>query len=130
MNLTKGWFAFASAHVLPDLPESYQAQQLDCFTPCSPASLEDLIYALGSVHVEFILMHPFREGNGRIARLLSDVMAVQADVGPLDYSGWDANPDNNFLQYAREFMAIWRQFKPCSGKRCLAPCNGFTGLRE
>ncbi len=55
--------------------------------------MEELINALASVHVEFILMHPFREGNGRIARLLSDVMAVQAEAGPLDYSSWDANPD-------------------------------------
>ena len=39
---------------------------------------------------------PFREGNGRIARLLCDVMAVQAEVGPLDYKEWDRRPDNYF----------------------------------
>jgi len=39
--------------------------------------------------VEFILIHPFREGNGRLSRLLADVMAVQSGRGPLDYSGWN-----------------------------------------
>lgn len=96
MNLTKGGFAFVSPHVLPELRESFQAQQLDRFTPCKPTNVEELIHALGSVHVEFILMHPFREGNGRIARLLSDVMAVQAGVGPLDYSSWDADSEAYF----------------------------------
>jgi hypothetical protein len=49
-----------------------------------------------SVHVELILIHPFREGNERIARLLCDVMAVQADVRPLDYKGWDHRADDYF----------------------------------
>ena len=34
---------------------------------------EQLITAIAITHVELILIHPFREGNG----LLADVMAVQ-----------------------------------------------------
>jgi cell filamentation protein len=34
-------------------------------------------------------LHPFREGNGRLSRLLADVMAVQASHEPLDYSSWE-----------------------------------------
>lgn len=41
--------------------------------------------------VELILIHPFRECNGRLSRLLADVMAVQAGAEPLDYTVWDAN---------------------------------------
>jgi cell filamentation protein len=37
-----------------------------------------LIRGLAEIHVEFVLIHPFREGNGRIARLLADVMACLA----------------------------------------------------
>jgi cell filamentation protein len=46
--------------------------------------------------VEFVLIHPFREGNGRIARLLCDVMACQAGIGPLDYSARDQQRDLYF----------------------------------
>jgi cell filamentation protein len=50
-----------------------------------------LAEAIAICHVELILIHPVREGNGRLARLLADVMAVQAGRGPLDYSAWDAD---------------------------------------
>lgn len=77
VNLTKGGFAFASAHVLPELRESFQVQQLNRLTPCAPTSVLELTQALASVH-------------------MSDVMAFQADAGPLDYSSWDANPEAYF----------------------------------
>ena len=47
-------------------------------------------------HVEFVLIHPFREGNGWLSRLLADVMAVQAVGDPLDYSAWDADKEGYF----------------------------------
>nr|WP_255408408.1 Fic family protein [Limnohabitans sp. JirII-31] len=58
-------------------------------TPCSQLSEDELVMSIAVTHVEFILIHPFREGNGRLSRLLADVMAVQADHGPLDYSAWE-----------------------------------------
>ena len=42
--------------------------------------------ALAEVHAELILIHPFREGNGRLARLLAVLMALQAGMPPLDFS--------------------------------------------
>lgn len=45
--------------------------------------------AIAVTHVELVLIHPFREGNGRLARLLADVMAVQAGHEPMDYSSWE-----------------------------------------
>jgi len=44
-----------------------------------------LVEALGVCHIEFIIIHPFREGNGRLARLLATIMALQADKPPLDF---------------------------------------------
>jgi len=37
------------------------------------------------VHVELILIHPFRDGNGRCARLLTTLMGLQAGLPPLDF---------------------------------------------
>ena len=57
---------------------------------------EALVAFLAEMHVEFILIHPFREGNGRVSRLLLDVMAVKAGAQPLDYSLWDEHKDFYF----------------------------------
>jgi len=36
--------------------------------------------------VELVLIHPFWEGNGRLARILSILMALQAGLPLLDFS--------------------------------------------
>ena len=54
-------------------------------THCTISSPEDIIHALAVVHVELVLIHPFREGNGRLARLVAAVMALQAGLPPLDF---------------------------------------------
>jgi hypothetical protein len=41
---------------------------------------------LAEVHAELILVHPFRDGNGRLARLVALLMALQAGLPPLDFS--------------------------------------------
>ena len=88
-NLSKDGFAFASSHLLPELLTCFESAQLAKLTPFHPMTMKTLISGLAEVHVEFVLIHPFREGNGRMGRLLLDVMACQAGIGPLDYSAWD-----------------------------------------
>ncbi len=62
--------------------QSYERECLERYTPCEGMQTDELAEALAVCHVEFILIHPFREGNGRLARTLATVMALQAD-GPL-----------------------------------------------
>ena len=45
--------------------------------PCHHLDGDALIEAIAVTHVEFILIHLFREGNGRQSQLLNDAMAVQ-----------------------------------------------------
>ncbi len=54
---------------------------------------EELVSFLARSHVEFILIHPFREGNGRISRLLLDYISQEAGYGLLDYSLWDKHKE-------------------------------------
>ena len=91
VNMSKDGFPFAPAAQLARLMQIFDAQYLARYTPCMGMTPEALRDAIAVTHVEFILMHPFREGNGRISRLLADVMAVQAGREPLDYSAWEQN---------------------------------------
>jgi cell filamentation protein len=91
VNMGKGDFQFAGAAQIPRLLAAFERDCLARFTPCHDMDDAALVEAIAVTHVEFILIHPFREGNGRLSRLLSDVMAVQAGHEPLDYSAWDAD---------------------------------------
>lgn len=96
VNLAKGDFHFAAARQIPRLLNDFQQSCLNRFTPTHAMPRNALIEALAITHVELILIHPFREGNGRLSRLLMDVMAVQAGLTPLDYTVWDQNKSSYF----------------------------------
>jgi cell filamentation protein len=63
----------------------FETGPLQEYTPCVFKSMDEVIEALAVVHVELVLIHPFREGNGRMARLLSILMAAQAELPILDF---------------------------------------------
>lgn len=89
VNMSKGGFGFAAVAQVPRLLQEFESHCLSRWTPCDSLGLDDLVEAIAVTHVEFILIHPFRDGNGRLSRLLADVMAVQAGHEPLDYSVWE-----------------------------------------
>ena len=64
---------------------------LSVYTPCKGFDEERLVEALAKVHIEYILVHPFREGNGRLSRLLANIMALQAGQPVLDFTYMDKN---------------------------------------
>lgn len=91
VNLSKGGFPFAAAQYLePQIPV-FEQNFLKKFDALNQYEEGDLVEYLADSHVEFILIHPFREGNGRISRLLMDAMATRAGFDPLDYTLWDQN---------------------------------------
>ena len=47
--------------------------------------MDEVVKAISAVHAELLLIHPFRDGNGRVARMLAILMALQADLPPLDF---------------------------------------------
>ncbi len=96
VNLSKGDFHFATAAQIPQLLEKFEQEYLYRYTPCSNYDDRQLVEAVAIVHVELILIHPFRDGNGRISRLLTDVMMAQAGYLTLDYSCWDQNKGDYF----------------------------------
>lgn len=88
-NLTKDGFQFAAADRIPLLLDGFERQFLSRSGELKSLARPELVRYLAECHVEFILIHPFREGNGRLSRLLCDVLAVLAGKGLLDYSLWD-----------------------------------------
>ena len=86
VNLSKGQFPFAAAGQIPGLMEDFEKNFLYEYTPCNFKEIGKIIRAIAVVHTELILIHSFRDGNGRGARLLSLLMALQAKFPPLDFT--------------------------------------------
>jgi cell filamentation protein len=53
--------------------------------------------ALAETHVELVLIHPFREGNGRFSRLLCVLMALQAGLPFLDFSAMGGDRKSEYF---------------------------------
>ena len=110
VNISKGGFPFAAAAHIPELMKEFEAVTLQRFTPCYNYSEVEIIEALAVVHTELVLIHPFREGNGRMARLLSIVMGWQANLPTLNFAGITGKKKEEYFAAVRAGMA--RDYKP------------------
>lgn len=63
----------------------FERGELRALMPCRGMPVDALIAALARTHAELVIIHPFREGNGRCARLLALLMALQAGLPLLDF---------------------------------------------
>jgi cell filamentation protein len=78
VNMSKDDFPFAGAAQIPKLMDELEKGPLKRGTPCLFKDESRVIKSLAEVHTELVLIHPFREGNGRLARVVSGLMALQA----------------------------------------------------
>jgi cell filamentation protein len=86
VNISKDDFSFAMAAQLPKLMDQHEKDQLAKYTPCNYSDRNVVVKALAEVHTELVLIHPFREGNGRCSRILASIMALQAGLPVMDFS--------------------------------------------
>jgi cell filamentation protein len=126
VNISKDGFNFAQAPFIAMLMDEFERKQLRIYTPCCFESREEIAHALAEVHVELMLIHPFREGNGRLGRAVATLMALQAGLPVLDFSGLDdarreeyfaavrAGLDRDYLPMKRLFAGIIERSLPIS----------------
>ena len=76
---------FAAATQLPRLMQDFERGPLREYTPCNFDTIAAQATALAIVQPKLILIHPFRDGNGRCARLLAMLMGLQAGLPALDF---------------------------------------------
>lgn len=85
VNISKGDFPFAAAAQVATLMTQLERDVLQHCTPCNFNGRADVVHAIALTHVELVLVHPFREGNGRVARVLSTLMALQARLPLMNF---------------------------------------------
>lgn len=101
--MSKGGFPFAAPGQIEKLMQDLEKNELKLYTPCHKTSMTEVALAMAIVHVEFILIHPFRDGNGRLARMIAYIMGLQAGYPPLNFEIID---DKNSEAHAEYISAI------------------------
>jgi len=104
VTLSKYGFSFAPSQQIELSMQAFEKKYLVKYTPCHYSDLNALAHALGVVHIEFCVIHPFRKGSGRTARLLADLMAMQANMPPLNFS--DIDQTKNKEGFEKYMLAI------------------------
>ncbi len=110
VNISKGGFVFAMAAQVPRLMQEFDRDVLARYTPCAFTSLDGVLEVLAITHCELVLIHPFREGNGRISRLLTTLIALQAGLPLLDFSGIKGKQREVYFAAVR--AAMGRDYAP------------------
>lgn len=103
VNISKAGTLFAPVEYLETSCRNFESLLLS-LTPCEGVREGDLIERISVVHGELLLLHPFREGNGRLSRWLADLMSLQAGNGLLDWKF-----DENGLEGKETYFAALRQ---------------------
>lgn len=78
VELQKGSFRWPPAYRVAENMATFERELLARHTPCPHEPLAKTARRIAEVHAELLLIHPFREGNGRLARWLADLMSLQA----------------------------------------------------
>lgn len=112
--LSKDDFMFAAPNMIPALMKKLEKEYLKKYTPCCHMEIEELVYSISTIHVELILIHPFREGNGRVARLLANLMTLQAGQPLLNFAAIDQTRNfDGFHNYIKSIHAGFNgDYKP------------------
>jgi cell filamentation protein len=110
VNVSKGNFMFAAAGRISALMAEFERDLLARYTPCKFEATEKVVSALAVTHVELVLIHPFREGNGRISRMLSTLMALQAGLPLLDFGTIAGEKKESYFAAVR--AGLDRNYRP------------------
>lgn len=110
VNISKDDFPFAAAAQIPSLMKEFEKNVLRRNTPCNLRERPEVVHALAETHVELVLIHPFREGNGRVARVLSTLMALQAGLPLLDFGSISGKKKETY--FAAVQAGLDKNYKP------------------
>lgn len=109
VNVSKNGFLFPSAQFLPKSMADFDVEILKKLQDqCTDRDL--LIEDIATVHAELLFIHPFREGNGRTARILANLMARKQGFKSLNFEKIDENIFPDYVSAVQ--VAAKKDYKP------------------
>jgi len=109
VNMSKGGFLFPAAKFISQNMDNFEKEIL-LNLPAKYESDQALIKDIAKVHGEFLFIHPFREGNGRTARVLANLMVRKYGIKALNF---EKITENVFPEYVIAVQSVAdRNYKP------------------
>ena len=89
---------------IPQLMADFEEEVLGTLTPCRTGDTPKVAKDIAVVHGELMAIHPFRDGNGRVGRLVAVLMGLQAGVGVMGFDGTEKGRERYLAAVAAAFM--------------------------
>ncbi len=96
VNISKAGFLFPSALYLSETMSGFDLNILSKL-PNKYDSKEELIKDIAIVHGELLFIHPFREGNGRTAPIIANLMTRKAGFESLNFNKIDSKEFDKYV---------------------------------
>jgi len=121
VNIAKDGMKWPNAAFLDQSMQSFEHDVLHKIKPHELRSDDEYCRAAARIHGEFIAVHPFREGNGRTARLACDLLAINVGLPILRY---DRSPSgieryvhaNKLVVYRADYSLLEDVFAEAIGR--------------
>jgi cell filamentation protein len=109
VTISKGTMMWPPPTFLDQAMQEFEREVLKKFPAGAVQSDEAFCAAAGEIQGEFLAVHPFREGNARTIKLLTDLLAAQTGRPLLVYDDTERGRDR-YIEAAR--AAIRKDYQP------------------
>lgn len=106
------WHEYAHPVYVPELMQQWVGQ----FNALSGCTTDNAAATYASLHLSFVSIHPFWDGNGRIARLIANVPILRAGLPPIMIS---QERRREYLESMRGFQKTGKFFPSADEARPL-----------
>jgi cell filamentation protein len=108
VSISKPGITWPPPIFVPKAMDEFERDVLLRYRPKSLTTDEVFCQAVAEIQGEFLVVHPFREGNARTIKLVSDLLAAQTGRPPLVYDQTDAGQENYIVAASQAFSRNYR----------------------
>ena len=99
MQVVSGYAGKEKVHYEAPPAELLETEMQDLIDYINSDANEDFLIKAGIVHLWFVILHPFDDGNGRIARALTDMMLARSDDSKFRFYSMSSQIQKNRKNY-------------------------------
>lgn len=99
MQVVSGGIGKEKIHYQAPPASMLNKEMTDLFDYINTNSSDDILIKAGIAHLWFVILHPFDDGNGRIARALTDMLLSRSDNSELRFYSMSAQIQKNRNEY-------------------------------